>query len=222
MKKALILCIETSGKYCSVALCNQNGIVASKQSIEENKHAEVLHKYVDTLLNENNFTLSDLNAIAVSNGPGSYTGLRIGLSAAKGWCYALHIPLICVSTLHYLAYDFIYSHHFNNNISTVCSFIHARNNEYYFGIYDIKGNRINCENFAEIDNDFVLNLGQPDERFLVYASNENHVFDNCNNKIELTQNAERMLKLTQHMYEHSQFSDLAYIEPFYIKKYKTT
>lgn len=99
-----ILSIETATKNCSVSLSITGEIVACKEIAEENfSHAEKLHVYIEELLKENNKTLKDLSAIAISQGPGSYTGLRIGVSSVKGLCYGLSIPLIALDTLEILA-----------------------------------------------------------------------------------------------------------------------
>jgi tRNA threonylcarbamoyladenosine biosynthesis protein TsaB len=101
---ALILNIETATKNCSVALAKDGQTIAIREIATQNfSHAEKLHVFIEELLEETNLKLQDLSAIAASQGPGSYTGLRIGVSAAKGLCYALSIPLIAVDTLELLA-----------------------------------------------------------------------------------------------------------------------
>ncbi|WP_311195872.1 tRNA (adenosine(37)-N6)-threonylcarbamoyltransferase complex dimerization subunit type 1 TsaB [Antarcticibacterium sp. 1MA-6-2] len=101
-----ILCIETASTNCSVALSNGEGVVAVKEDYSLNfSHAERLHIFIQEILRENNLALSNLDAIAISEGPGSYTGLRIGVSAAKGLCFSLDIPLIAVPTLASLSHQ---------------------------------------------------------------------------------------------------------------------
>ena len=101
-----LLCIETTTTQCSVALCAQGEVIGLAQSNHENyQHSQLLHTYIDTVLSENNKKPSDLTAIALSSGPGSYTGLRIGAAAAKGLCYANDIPLIAIPTLDILALE---------------------------------------------------------------------------------------------------------------------
>ena len=101
---SIILNIETATKNCSVALAKEGKTIACKEIAEQNfSHAEKLHVFIEELLVENNLQFSDLNAIAVSQGPGSYTGLRIGVSSAKGFCYAMNIPMIAIDTLQLLA-----------------------------------------------------------------------------------------------------------------------
>lgn len=101
---AFILNIETTTKNCSVSIFENDQLLAVKEMATENfSHAEKLHVFIAEILNENNLVFSQLKAVAVSKGPGSYTGLRIGVSTAKGLCYALNIPLISVDTLQVLA-----------------------------------------------------------------------------------------------------------------------
>ncbi len=100
LNMALIVNIETATKNCSVALAKDGKTVALKEIAEENfSHAEKLHLFIASLFEETGYQYKDLQAVAVSQGPGSYTGLRIGVSAAKGFCYALSIPMIAVDTL---------------------------------------------------------------------------------------------------------------------------
>jgi tRNA threonylcarbamoyladenosine biosynthesis protein TsaB len=94
-----ILCIETSTTVCSVAIGNENGLIAHKEVNAGYTHAENLHVFIDEVIKESGLNRNDIDAIAVGKGPGSYTGLRIGVSAAKGIAYALKIPLISMNTL---------------------------------------------------------------------------------------------------------------------------
>ena len=101
---ALILCLETTTTNCSVALSRDGEVLALKEDMGLNySHAERLHDYIDSVLKEAKLSKNDLDAVAVSKGPGSYTGLRIGVSSAKGLCFALDIPLIATNTLEALA-----------------------------------------------------------------------------------------------------------------------
>jgi len=101
---AYILCIETSTTNCSVALTKNNTVIALQEDYDiKYSHAERLHNFINQVLSDTKVLVEEISAVAVSKGPGSYTGLRIGVSAAKGLCYALDIPLISVSTLYALA-----------------------------------------------------------------------------------------------------------------------
>ena len=104
---ALILCIETATEICSVAIAKEGKTIALAEDKLGNNHASQLHILVQKALDIAGFTLKDLNAIAVSKGPGSYTGLRVGVSSVKGYCYALQIPMIAINTLQSLANGYL-------------------------------------------------------------------------------------------------------------------
>src|ERR1035437_5612463 len=96
---ALILCLETATQVCSVALCNTGKVIALNESIEHNSHSALITLFVEEVMKEGGYRLEELDAIAVSKGPGSYTGLRIGVSTAKGFCFSLDKPLLAIETL---------------------------------------------------------------------------------------------------------------------------
>jgi tRNA threonylcarbamoyladenosine biosynthesis protein TsaB len=128
-----ILNIETSTKNCSVSIAQNGENIAIKEMANEGySHAEFLHVFIEKLLEENGLKTKDLHAIAVSQGPGSYTGLRIGVSAAKGLCFAVDIPLIAVETLTVLA------HQVNVANGLIIPMIDARRMEVYCAIYNSK------------------------------------------------------------------------------------
>ena len=130
----MILLIETSTTQCSVGL-SQQGICVSSLSVNEAQyaHAEVLHVLIAQLLDQQGIRPQDLLALGVSRGPGSYTGLRIGVSAAKGLCFALQIPLISMDTLAVLAQQYLHPE------KRTVSVLDARRDEVYLGIYDSQG-----------------------------------------------------------------------------------
>lgn len=127
-----ILCIETATTACSVCVANESGVLALRETNEGYTHAENLHVFVEAVLQEARLTIKDLGAVAVSKGPGSYTGLRIGVSAAKGYCYALNIPLISVDTLQAMAYAV------SEKMPGMfyCPMLDARRMEVYCAVYD--------------------------------------------------------------------------------------
>ena len=139
-----ILCIETATQVCSVALITDKKIVALKESKEANSHSKFVTLMIDEMLCENNLNFSDLDAVAISKGPGSYTGLRIGVSTAKGFCYALDIPLISVGTLHSMALGAAKKIPDKQNPDEIllCPMIDARRMEVYSALYDINGNEV--------------------------------------------------------------------------------
>ena len=135
---SLILNLETSTQICSVSLSEDGNVIGWKEDSEGRNHAKLLTVFIEDLLKEKGLNPEDLDAIAVSKGPGSYTGLRIGVSAAKGMAYALSIPLISVNTLKMLASGYLQNHQelrSQQNI-LVCPMIDARRMEVYSAIYD--------------------------------------------------------------------------------------
>lgn len=128
----MILCLETSSTICSVALANQGKLVSMKESVSPNDHASKILKHIDACLDHAGIQLKDIEAIAISQGPGSFTGLRVGVSAAKGLCYALDIPLIAVSTLGGLAFTSLQKY---PEARYSVAMIEARRDEVYGAIY---------------------------------------------------------------------------------------
>ena len=147
-----ILQIETGTKVCSVAVAIDGNVAACKQVDQRNIHAEVITLYIDELLNATGLKYTELDAIAVSCGPGSYTGLRIGISTAKGLCYALDKPLISVETLEAMAGGLIAATALNiNDKMLLCPMIDARRMEVYTALFDSSGNRIKATSAEIID-----------------------------------------------------------------------
>ncbi|MCB0685470.1 MAG: tRNA (adenosine(37)-N6)-threonylcarbamoyltransferase complex dimerization subunit type 1 TsaB [Saprospiraceae bacterium] len=128
----MILCLETSAAICSVALTDQGHLISLKESKSPNDHASMILKHVDACLGEAGTQLDQLEAIAISQGPGSFTGLRVGVSAAKGLCFALDLPMIAISTLAALASQTIRKY---GDCGYVIPMIEARKNEVYGAIY---------------------------------------------------------------------------------------
>jgi len=128
---ALILSIETSTTNCSVSLSRKGKLLIVKEDYDKNySHAERLHVYIDDVLKQAKVSVNDVDAIAISKGPGSYTGLRIGVSSAKGLCFALNKPLISIPTLESLA------HQVTNHDGVIVSMLDARRLEVYAAIFD--------------------------------------------------------------------------------------
>lgn len=134
---ALVLNIDTSTDVCSVAIAREGNVIALKENDEGFNHSILLGVYVDDLLKENDLTANDLDAVSVSMGPGSYTGLRIGVSLAKGICFGAGKPLIAVSTLEALANAVARR---ENEEAFYCPMIDARRMEVYTAVYDREGN----------------------------------------------------------------------------------
>ncbi len=180
---ATILCIETATKNCSVALCVNGNVIALQQDNPNNEpdkgfsHAEKLQGYITQVLDQGNVSKNDLTAIAVSKGPGSYTGLRIGVSTAKGLCYALDIPLIAISTLSSLARQV--------TGSLVVPMLDARRMEVYSAVFssemeqirEIQAQIITQDSFKTyLDMGRVTFIGDGVEKFEAVCTHPNAVF----------------------------------------------
>ena len=215
-----ILNIETATKNCSVALANEGKTILCKEIAEEGySHAERLHVFIEEIIKEAGISLNDLSAIAVSQGPGSYTGLRIGVSAAKGLCFALGIPLIAVDTLQVLASQV------NIDDGLIVPMIDARRMEVYSAIFSAKFDK-KREILAEIidENSFsdraekLYFVGDCAEKCKSVLKKENHVF------LEDVKypSAKEMCALSLEKFKISDTADVAYFEPYYLKDFMVT
>ena len=217
---AIILNLETATKNCSVALAKEGNSIACKEIAEQNfSHAEKLHVFIEELLAENNLQFSDLNAIAVSQGPGSYTGLRIGVSSAKGFCYALNIPLIAVDTLQLLAKQI------QIEDGIIISMIDARRMEVFTAFYDKNQQQIRTTQAEIIDENSYQEIlekmhlvGDGTEKFKKILTHEKFVF----HSEVIFPSAKEMSKLSFEKYKKSDFVDVAYFEPYYLKDFVLT
>lgn len=136
---AIILNIETSTRVCSVALSVDGKVVQIKETHTQNSHSEQITLFCDEVVKSHNITFNDLDAVAVSKGPGSYTGLRIGVSTAKGLCYGLGIPLIAISTLQSMASGMISKYNDAERSTLFCPMIDARRMEVYTSLFQKNG-----------------------------------------------------------------------------------
>ncbi|MFK5983700.1 MAG: tRNA (adenosine(37)-N6)-threonylcarbamoyltransferase complex dimerization subunit type 1 TsaB [Flavobacteriaceae bacterium] len=217
---AAILCIETSTTNCSVAISVDGKTIALKE--ENNKqysHAEKLHLFIEDVLNEANIQKSQLDAIAVSKGPGSYTGLRIGVSSAKGLCFALDIPLISIPTLVALAYQV------SEKDGIIIPMLDARRMEVYSAVFNSNKEEVR-ETQAEIldkasfiedlDKNKVYFIGDGVEKFKNICENKNAVF--IEDKFP---SANEMGYLAELKHKKSDIENVAYFEPYYLKDFVT-
>ena len=212
-----ILNIETATKNCSVSIAKNGETIALREIAEEGySHAEKLHVFIEELLAENNLKFSDLNAIAVSQGPGSYTGLRIGVSSAKGFCYALNIPMIDIDTLQLLAKQI------QIEDGIIIPMIDARRMEVFTAIYDKNHNQIRNTQ-AEIIDETSYNeilekihlVGDGTEKFKNTLTDDKFVFHSN----VIFPSAKEMSELSFEKYKISDFVDVAYFEPYYLKDF---
>ncbi len=214
---ALILNIETATKNCSVALSKAGKTLAIRELSEQNfSHAEKLHVFIEELFLETNLKLQDLNAVAVSQGPGSYTGLRIGVSAAKGLCYALSIPLIALDTLEILARKI------QVNSGIIIPMIDARRLEVFSAFFDSSFTKIRAikaevidENSYQEESEILHLIGDGAMKFKEILTDEKfHYYP----EIQFPSAAEMGL-ISFQKFENKQFEDVAYFEPFYLKDF---
>ena len=221
---ALILSIETSAPICSVAL-HENGILKGLSEVAvENSHSEVLTVLIENLLKNTFVDKSQLNAIAYSEGPGSYTGLRIGLSTAKGLCYALEIPLIAVQTLKAMANQVLKLYPTTDNL-LFCPMLDARRMEVYHAIYDSNFNQIQKTKPLIFEEGTLANFT---DKKVVYFGNgaekgqETLNYSDFHFIKDVETSASGMGSLAFDKFQQQAFEDLAYCEPFYLKEVRIT
>ena len=215
---AVILCLETATTNCSVALSIDGEVVSFREENNQKfSHSEKLHIFIEEVLLEAKIDKNELEAIAVSKGPGSYTGLRIGVSAAKGLCFALDIPLLSTLTLEVLAQQA------QSDDCFIIPMIDARRMEVYSAVFDSERKPLR-ETKAEIldENSFLeyleqkktIFLGDGSGKFKSICSHPNAVF--IDDKFPSARN---MAQLAETKYKISDTENVAYFEPFYLKEF---
>lgn len=217
---ALILNIETATKNCSVSLSNNGNLITYREIAEQGySHAEKLHVFIEEVLLEASIQFGDLKAVAVSQGPGSYTGLRIGVSAAKGLCYALNIPMIALDTLSVLA------HQIQIKDGLIIPMIDARRMEVYCAVFDshyekileTKAEIITEESFSTYDETIYF-IGDSATKCKEVLKQSNHIFM----EEIVYPSSKDMAKLSFKKYQENDFVDVAYFEPLYLKDFVAT
>lgn len=221
---AFILGIETATEVCSVALFNNGKTIALKEITEGNKHANELTTLISEVVAEGNISLPQLDAVCVSMGPGSYTGLRVGVSTAKGLCYTLNIPLIAVNTLQSMAQVFIQIN--PNYTGLICPMIDARRMEVYTALYNELGEEKMATQAKIIDvTSFEEQLAQAKITFIGNGANKCRTLithPNANYMGELRCSATGLSKIAFEKFEKGAFENTAYFEPFYLKDFVGT
>ena len=212
-----ILNIETATKNCSVSLAENGQTILCRETAEAGySHAEKLHVFIEEILKETAITFKDLKAVAVSKGPGSYTGLRIGVSTAKGLCYALGIPLISTDTLQALAKQVSIEN------GLVVPMIDARRMEVYSAVYDtanakimeVQAEILTDQSYSEIAEP-VYFIGDCQEKCQTVLTKSNFHF-----LPEIVfPSANEMSALSYGKFTKNEFEDVAYFEPFYLKDF---
>ena len=217
---SFILNIESSSTNCSVSLTKNGDLISIKENNDEKySHSTKLHSFINEVISDSKITINELSAIAVSKGPGSYTGLRIGVAAAKGLCFSLDIPLISVSTL------LILSKQIKISSGLILPVLDARRNEVYSAIYDANyklvkkesPELIDSKSFEKFSNDnqlYFIGSGQQKCRELI-KSNNNLIFHNK----ETLPSSKEMANISYQKFISSDFEELAYFEPAYLKNF---
>ena len=219
-----IILIETSTALCSVALAEDGVITAYKESSAPKAHASLTAVFIDEILKEKSLTMSDCKAVCVSMGPGSYTGLRVGVSTAKGLCFGSGLPLIAVGTLDTLVAQAQVSGQIGN-ARYVVPMVDARRMEVYTATFTPEGKQITETAPMIIDeNSFAEQLAEGEVLFIGDGAGKcadmikhpNAKFIQCNPQ------ASAMLSPAQTAYKEKRFEDVAYFEPFYLKEFVAT
>ncbi len=223
---ALILCIETSTTVCSVALTQNHQVLSSLREDVPNSHSTLLTVLIEKLLAQGGFQAEDLDGVAVSSGPGSYTGLRIGVSVAKGICFALDIPLMAITSLEIMAAQFLQKPPDVTVQDLLCPMIDARRMEVYSALY-----RNDLSLVREVEAEIIdENSYQPvlkQQRIFFFGDgaakcrevlNHPHAFF-VGDVVPL---ATAMTSLAMTRFEAKLFEDVAYFEPFYLKSFMAT
>lgn len=214
---SLILNIDTALETASVCLSEDGNALQLSSSENQKDHASWLHTAIAELLQKSGYLIKDLQAVSVSIGPGSYTGLRVGLAAAKGFCYALNIPLITVNSLKIIAFAVK-----EEAIDIICPLIDARRMEVFTAVYD-KDLRekisphallVDEKSFASfLLSGKVLFCGNGVKKLQPLISNSNALFSYT------IADASHLAQLSYNCYNKKEFADLAYAEPLYIKEF---
>lgn len=216
---ALVLHIDTAGDTASVCLAKGGKLLSLEKNEIQKDHAVWLHPAIEKTIKQTGHALNEINAVAVTIGPGSYTGLRVGLAAAKGLCYALQKPLITINTLQMMA-----NAAKDEASDLICPMIDARRMEVFTALYDKNLQPVtdpaalilNEKIFSgELASHPILFLGNGSGKFKPLCNSPNAVFT------ETIVDASHMILLSEKSYTEKIFADLAYCEPFYLKEFHT-
>lgn len=215
-----ILNLETATKNCSVSISQNGQTILCKELAEAGySHAEKLHVFIEECIKESNISFKDLSAISVSQGPGSYTGLRIGVSAAKGLCFALDLPLIAVDTLQVLASKLSISD------GVIIPMIDARRMEVYSAIFncnfekirEVQAEILTESSFEEI-SETIHFVGDCAEKAKTVLTKSNFIF----HEEIIFPSANEMSELSYKKFQENKLEDVAYFEPYYLKDFMAT
>ncbi|HEY0299115.1 MAG TPA: tRNA (adenosine(37)-N6)-threonylcarbamoyltransferase complex dimerization subunit type 1 TsaB [Arachidicoccus sp.] len=223
---ALILSIDTATEHAIVSLANAYHILASEENEEPMNHASFVQPAIARILSKSNLKLSEIDAVAVSAGPGSYTGLRVGLSSAKGLCFALNKPLIVLNTLQIMAQQAALQ--IGKNEALYCPMIDARRMEVFAALFNFSLNEIQktsaliltdesiADTFSQEGKETIF-FGSGAKKWEAIAPKRNFTF--YHEKLNASQ---AINLLAQQCFREQSFADLAYSEPLYSKSFYTT
>ena len=228
----LILHIETSENICSVALSQGRKLIAERESEGERSHASLVTVLIQEVLEMGRKELSQLQAVSVSKGPGSYTGLRIGVSAAKGLCFGLNIPLIAVNTLEALCYGanqkaFLNRLKLDPLLGTLfCPMLDARRMEVYRAFFN-SNFEYEIDTAAEIVEENIYQEILDNQQVIFFGSGSGKIRNLINHKnaffiSEVYPKAKYLIPFASRAFENQQFENAAYFEPFYLKDFVAT
>lgn len=224
MSEPLILLIETATTSCSVALSEGGKVIAVKEANERNIHASHITVFIGEVMNLSGKGYSDLQGVAVSKGPGSYTGLRIGVSTAKGLCYALGIPLISVNTLESMANGLMKSRNIVSS-ALLIPMIDARRMEVYTAIFrtdlrileEVNAKIVGHASFDQFQSNKLILFGDGAEKFKeLFSNKQNMIF------LDFENSAAHLAELANAKFINGDLENMAYFEPFYLKDFVTT
>ena len=219
---ALILHIDTASSVASVSIAKDGTVLAFIENELVNEHASFLQPAIQEMLSNTGISVRDIDAIAVANGPGSYTGLRVGLASAKGLSYALGKPLITIGTLPLMAHAAAAVE--NNDTLLYAPMIDARRMEVFTGVYDAAGNEKLTASAMLLDNDSfvallllqkILFFGSGAEKFRKICTHANALFSTDYSTVQ------SFAQLSNEAYQFNRFARLAYSEPQYLKEFYT-
>ena len=223
---SLILNIDTATQKGSICLARDGKSIALLQNSEQKDHAAWIHTAIQNLLQHANCSLQDLQAVAVTEGPGSYTGLRVAMSTAKGICYALRVPLITENTLRVMASASVESRHVTSNLNKVlhCPMIDARRMEVFTAMYNsslvevipASALILTSDSFLQqLENNAVIFSGDGSHKFQTVVDHPDAIF------ADIDFSATHLAEISNVKYSRNEFVDVAYAEPLYLKEFYT-
>lgn len=220
--RVILLLLETSTEVCSVALSIDSELIAQREIQEHKAHARVISDFIKEVLSDASLSINDCDAVVVSEGPGSYTGLRVGVSVAKGICYGANLPLIAVSSLELIARLALEKSSEPEGYYTIAPMIDARRMEVYTALFDSKFNQltkteahiITQDSFMEsLSAGKVIFTGDGSEKAKSVITHPNAIFTQTH------ASARGMIQPAMQKYKRSEFADTAYFKPFYLKDF---